>query len=394
MIGPHSCFAALPEEYLFTQTAAAIREEERRPGRHVCRLGVGDAAYPLGKTVVRAMREAAEEMGRADGFRGYPPEGGYLFLREALARFYSDRGIDMSPEDIFVGDGAKSDGADLLALTDAAEVLLQTPGYPVYADAAALYGRRVVLLPGAPENGFCPPPPEKEHPGALIVLVSPGNPCGTAYSRAALTAWVAYARSCGACLLFDSSYFAFVRPGGVHSIYEIPGARTCAVEVGSFSKFAGFTGLRLSYLVMPEGVRLGERPLRERWARRQACRFNGVSYITQRAGEAALTPAGQREWRHVLRYYQGNAALLRRTLSAQGVPFFGGEDSPYLFAACPAGMSSWDCFHALLSQAGVAVTPGAGFGRGGEGYVRLSALARVETVREAALRLSVFFASR
>lgn len=378
------CFASLPDAYLFRETGEAVAAAERARGRPLLRLGVGDVAYPLSRPVVRALCRASREMGDPARFRGYPPTEGYPFLREAVARFYADRGIAVTPESVVIGDGAKSDGADFLTVTGAEEILLPTPAYPVYADAAVLAGRRVVRVPTDLSHGFLPVPPDSRHTGAVIVLISPNNPCGVAYPRALLEDWVAYARENDACVLFDSSYFAFLRPGGVRSIYEIPGAREVAAEVGSFSKFAGFTGLRCSYLILPDELRVAGRPLRYDWLRRQSTRFNGVSYVVQRAAEAALSPPGRRAWEKTVARYAHNARLLADALTAAGIPFTGGQDSPYLFAACPPGQSS-RAFFARLLAAGVATTPGDGFGIGGEGFIRLSALCREETARAAAL---------
>lgn len=395
MIGIHPDTAALPGSYIFRETGARIAAFEREhPDLTVCRLGIGDVAYPPGRTVVRALRRAAREMGRPATFRGYPPDGGYPFLRSALSAAYARIGVAFPPDAFFVGDGAKSDGADLLAVTDARDVVMPAPAYPVYGDSAVMYGRRLVPVRACAENGFLPAPPKERCPGALVILISPNNPCGVAYPRALLSAWLAYTRACEGLLLFDNSYAAFARPGAVRSIYELDGARDIAVEVGSFSKFAAFTGLRCSYLVLPPELRCGERPLAAVWSRRQAARFNGVSYVIQRAAEAALSPEGLREAAHTLAVYRENAARLRETLASCRVPFVGGEDSPYLFAACPAGLSSRAFFERLLTQCGVAVTPGVGFGADGEGYVRLSALARRECVRQACLRLRLFYGRR
>lgn len=393
MIGIHPDTAALPGAYIFRETGARIAAfEAAHPHLTVCRLGIGDVAYPPGRTVVRALRRAAREMGHSATFRGYPPDGGYPFLRNALSLAYTRVGVTLPPDAFFIGDGAKSDGADLLSVTDARDIVMPTPAYPVYGDSAVMYGRRLIPVRACAENGFLPAPPREQYPGALVILISPNNPCGVAYPRALLADWLAYTRACGGLLLFDNSYAAFARPGAVRSIYELDGARSLAVEVGSFSKWAAFTGLRCSYLVLPPELQCGGRLLRAAWARRQAARFNGVSYVIQRAAEAALSPAGYREAARSLRIYRENTAILRETLAACRVPFVGGEDSPYLFAACPAGLSSRAFFERLLTQCGVAVTPGVGFGADGEGYVRFSALATRACVRQACLRLRLFFA--
>lgn len=383
----NTALAELPPNYLFSEVAARVRAfRETHPERTLVSLSVGDVTRPLGRTVVTAMHRAAEEMSEAATFRGYAPEQGYAFLREAIASYVAreqDAHIDVG--DVFVSDGAKSDAAHLCALLGDADVYVPDPGYPVYADSARIAGKRVRRLCGTAENGFLPMPPDEDVRG-VFWLCSPSNPSGAAYSRAQLEAWVAFAVRSGSLLLFDGAYEAFVTdPAVPRSIYAIPGAETCAIEVGSLSKSAGFTGVRCGWTVVPKSL-AGGVP-RALWMRYQATTFNGVSYVTQRAAEAALSEAGVRESRAQIAYYRENARILSDVLRWRGIAFVGGEQSPYLFVRCPDGFDSWAWFAHLLAEYGMISTPGVGFGAGGEGYVRFSAFAARAEIEEAARRI-------
>ena len=380
-------FMQLPGNYLFSEVARRVEAFSREhPDRDLLRLGIGDVTRPLAPAVTAAMHRAVDEMGSAESFRGYGPEQGYAFLREAVARWdYQTRGTAISPEEIFISDGAKSDCGnigDIFGVDNRAAVC--DPVYPVYADTSAMAGRagrydlrrgrwdRLIYLPCTAENGFLPALPED--PADLIYLCFPNNPTGAAAGRDYLKGWVDYANSRGAVILYDSAYEAFITaPDIPHSIFEIDGARTCAIEFRSFSKTAGFTGTRCAYTVVPQALERDGVSLHRLWRRRQATKFNGVSYVVQRGAEAVYTPQGQTQIQENIRFYQENARTIRKGLAAAGLTAWGGENAPYVWAKTPGDMGSWDFFDLLLRQAGVVVTPGAGFGPGGEGYIRLTA---------------------
>ena len=391
----------LPGGYLFPEVARRVRAfSAEGPHRPLIRMGIGDVTLPLAPAVVAAMERAAEELGRKETFRGYceEPCGAYGFLRAAIRDAYLARGAPVAEDEIFVSDGAKSDCGNIgeLFAPDSVAAVCD-PSYPVYAEACAMAGRAgeydgtrwtgLVYLPCTPENGFFPETPEG-HPPDLIYLCSPNNPTGTAASRERLEAWVDYANAHGSVILYDGAYQAFVTtPGVPRSIYEVEGARTCAIELRSFSKTAGFTGVRCAYAVVPHDLVREGVSLNALWARRQAARFNGVSYVTQRGAEAVFSPAGRAQVRQAVRAYQDNAGVIRRGLEAAGLTVYGGVDAPYLWCRAPEGMGSWDFFDQLLRRACVVTTPGVGFGPGGEGYVRLTAFGDRAEAAEAAARI-------
>jgi len=398
----NTCLRKLPGQYLFSEVARqTARFEQTHPGERLLRLGIGDVTRPLPEAAVQAMRAAAEEMGTPEGFRGYGPEQGYPFLREAIARHdYRDRGLDVSPDEIFVSDGAKSDCGNFgeLFAPDAVAAVCD-PVYSVYLDSSVMAGRageydagtgrwsRIVYLPCTAGNGFVPEPPKERVD--LVYLCSPANPTGAAAGVRQLRAWVDYANDSGAILLFDGAYEAFVTtPETPRSIYELEGARRCAVEFRSFSKTAGFTGIRCAYTVVPKQLERDGAYLWQLWHRRQCTKFNGVSYIVQRGAEAVYTPQGRAQVEKNLAYYRANTALLRRKLAGAGLEVSGGIDSPYVWVRTPGGMPSWDFFRLLLEKAGVVVTPGAGFGPHGEGYIRLTGFGKREETAQAAERIA------
>lgn len=381
-------FDALTPTYLFREMeerAAAYRE--RHPDAEVLSLGIGDVTRPLAPCVSAAMARAAGEMATAAGFHGYPPAFGYDFLREAIAGAYARRGVTMEADTVYISDGAKTDAALLPRLFDGVTVYLADPCYPVYRDAHLLAGHRICTLDATAENGYLPPPPERGRDAAIVYLTSPGNPIGVAYDRAGLSAWVRYARQSGSLLIFDAAYAAYLPSDLPHSIYEIEGSRTCAVELGSFSKSAGFTGVRCAWSIFPDKVTFGGVQLAPLWRRLKSISSNGVSYPVQCGAAAALTPAGRAATEEHVRYYLENAALLAAALRASGTPFVGGTCSPYLWVTCPRGCTAWETFTRYLNERQLVVTPGGGFGAGGEGYIRLSALGTRDTVRRAAERL-------
>ena len=385
MINTH--YQTLPDNYLFAAIARKVREfEAGHPGQPVIRMGIGDVTRPLAPAVVEAMREAAAEMGCAETFRGYDDAQGYPFLKEAVAVHYARLGVAAAPDEILISDGAKSDAGNLLDIfSPDCVALIPDPVYPVYVDTNRMDGRAVRFMDATPDNGFLPMP-DASAQADIIYLCSPNNPTGAAYNRDQLAAWVAYARERGAVILFDAAYEAFAGEAGIpRSIYEIEGARECAIEVGSLSKMAGFTGVRCGWtLVPPELVRDGV-SLRQMWLRRQNTKFNGVSYITQRGAAAALSPEGLAQCRENIDYYRENARLIAGTMDALGIAYTGGRNSPYIWLECPGG-DSWAFFDRLLERAQVVGTPGAGFGQNGEGFFRLSSFGTHENTRKAMRR--------
>lgn len=388
MGGINPGFAHLAPQYLFREVAKRCATYETgHPADEILSLGIGDVTRPLAPCVADAMAAAAREMETRAGFRGYPPAPGYDFLRRAIAARYAVWGVDLAAEEVYVSDGAKTDAAMLPHLFGEVTVALSDPTYPVYRDAHLLAGHHLRYLPACPENGFLPTPEGLAMAPHVVYLTSPGNPIGVAYDRAGLSSWVAYAHASHSLLVFDAAYEAFLGEGGVHSIFEIPGARSCAMELGSFSKSAGFTGVRCAWSVCPREATFDGVPLAPLWERLKSTASNGVSYPVQRAAEAALTPEGLAATSKNIRYYLANARILARALTAAGIPFVGGEVSPYLWVRCPDGVTSWAYFDWCLRTRQVIVTPGVGFGDVGEGYVRLSALGGRDTVRRAAERL-------
>lgn len=378
---------SVPENYLFSEVAKRVAAaKNRQPHKKTISLGIGDVTLPLPSCAVRAAVVAAEEMGREASFRGYGPESGYMFLKTAVSEHYGRQGVSISPDEIYITDGAKSTLGSIGDIIGNEKLLVPAPTYPVMPDSWLMSGREAVFLPGTRENGFLPSPPE-DGGRYVIYLCSPGNPTGAAYTAEGLEKWVNFALSTGSLIVFDAAYSAFSGDGIPRSVFSVKNASECSVEVGSLSKNAGFTGMRCGWLTVPESLS----DIASAWKRRQATRFNGVPYIVQRAAEAALTPEGERECRSLVSYYLGNAAILAKPLKKHGIFFTGGENSPYLFARCPENAGSWDFFEHLLDTAGIVCTPGSGFGDCGEGWFRLSAFGKRKTVTEAAERLDRFF---
>lgn len=384
-------YRLFPEDYLFSEVRkraaafAALHPEQR-----LLHLGIGDATRPLAPIVVQAMQQAVTELGETASFRGYGPEQGYDFLRQALADDYKRRGIALQPEEFFINDGAKADLGNILELFDAsAEAIIPDPTYPVYADTNRLAGRKIRFLPATEENDF-QAFPHPQLPSGLIYLCSPNNPTGAVYSRETLTAWVRHALTNGSIILFDAAYASFISaPGLPASIYEIDGAEQCSIEFGSFSKSAGFTGLRCGWTIFPnrlqtEGVRLAER-----WRQRQATRTNGVCYVVQRGAEAALSPAGIQQTQVSVQAYLQNAGLLSDALRKRGVFCTGGSNAPYVWFRCPE-KDSRAFFERFLHEAGIIGTPGSGFGKNGQGFFRLSGFGSPSDCSEAAERIQNF----
>jgi len=398
-------YLKLKAGYLFPEIARRVASFcEKNPDARVIRLGIGDVTEPLPPAITGAMHRAVDEMGRRETFRGYGPEQGYDFLREAIARHdFHSRGCDISPGEIFVSDGSKCDTGNILEIFGPGNRIAVTdPVYPVYVDTNVMAGNTgpasesgefegLVYLKASAETGFNPPLPGGRVD--IVYLCSPNNPTGTALTRRQMEEWVRYARENGSILLFDAAYEAFIQdPDLPHSIYEIPGAREVAIEFRSFSKLAGFTGVRCAFTVIPSSLEARTRDgravkLHALWTRRHTTKFNGVSYITQRGAEAVYTPEGQRQTREIIAFYMENARIIRETLQEAGLRVFGGVNAPYVWVETPGRIPSWEFFDTLLQQAHVVCTPGSGFGAAGEGYIRISAFNSRKNVEEAMRRV-------
>ena len=386
-------YANLQDSYLFLTIAKKVAAyTQAHPENRIIRMGIGDVTQPLVPAVIEAMHKATDEMAHKETFHGYSPDQGYDFLREAIQGYYAKRGVSLKLSEIFVGDGAKSDIGNIVDIFgEDNRVLIPDPVYPVYVDTNVMSGRKVAYLDANERNGFLGMPDENTE-ADIIYLCSPNNPTGAVYSRAQLEAWVDYALRHEAVILFDAAYESFIADDTLpHSIFEIEGAKKCAIEFCSFSKTAGFTGVRCGYTVIADELVCGETQLNRLWARRQATKFNGVNYITQRAAAAVFTEAGQKQVREVIDYYRRNAALMVDAFKAMGLWFTGGENSPYIWHKGPVGMTSWEFFDDLLARAEVVGTPGSGFGRNGEGFFRLTAFGTHEDTAEAMERLKKLF---
>ena len=386
-------YLRLQESYLFSDIAHRVQKfAQAHPEAKILRMGIGDVTLPLAPAVVSAMRAAVEEQGRAQTFRGYGPEQGYGFLREAIRGYYARRGISLAADEIFVSDGAKSDLGNILDIFDVCNtVLIPDPVYPVYVDTNVMAGRKIVFADAVRANGFLPMPDEKTD-ADIIYICSPNNPTGAAYTKAQLQAWVNYANARGAVILYDAAYERFVTEEGcARSIFEAEGAEECAIEFCSFSKTAGFTGTRCGYTVVPQALKRNGISCNKLWLRRQTTKFNGVAYIVQRGAAAVFGEEGERQIEENLAVYRRNAARIAACLEKLGVFYTGGKNSPYLWLECPGFADSWKFFDYLLEKAAVVGTPGSGFGRNGEGFFRLTAFGTHEDTAEAMERLKKLF---
>ena len=380
----NSNYHNVEEGYLFSTIAKKVNEfKATHPDKEIIRLGIGDVTLPLPKIVVKALVEASEEMGDAKTFKGYGEEQGYAFLRDKIADYYKTKGVTLSSDEIFVSDGAKSDLGNILDIFSVDNtVLMSDIVYPVYLDTNVMAGRKVKFFEGNAQNNFLPLPDESVD-ADIIYICSPCNPTGAVYDKAGLKAWVDYANKKGAIILFDSAYEAFIQDKTLPtSIYEIEGAKTCAIEICSLSKTAGFTGTRCGYTVVPKDLVFENTSLNKMWLRRQTTKFNGVSYVIQRGADAVFTDEGYKQTRENIAYYLGNAKVMMDTLDELGIWYVGGKNSPYIWLKCPGNMNSWDFFDLLLSY-GVVGTPGVGFGVHGDGYFRLTAFGNRENVVKA-----------
>lgn len=380
-------YLKLSESYLFAEIARKVNDyKKKHPEADVISLGIGDVTQPLAPAVVGALHKAADEMAVAASFRGYGPERGYDFLREAIVENdFRRHGIDVEADEIFVSDGAKSDTGNFQELlSEKCVVAVTDPVYPVYVDSNLMAGRTIVKLPCTPENGFVPELPS-DHVD-VIYLCYPNNPTGTTLTKAQLKAWVDYATQEEALIFYDAAYEAYIQSEDVpHSIYEIPGASKCAVEFHSYSKTAGFTGIRCGYTVVPKTLRM---PLNALWNRRQCTKFNGASYLSQRAAEAIYTSQGKVQIKETISYYMKNAHMMRASLTDMGFKVYGGIDAPYLWVKTPGNMTSWEFFNWMLQSAHIVCTPGVGFGDKGEGFVRLTAFGTHENTVKALRRIN------
>lgn len=401
MVRVNENYLKLPGSYLFSAIGKKVSAySEANPDKKVIRLGIGDVTQPLVPAIVEALHRAVDEMGRAETFRGYAPDLGYGFLREEIAKKdYQERGCAISAEEIFVSDGAKSDCGNIQEIfAEDCRVAVCDPVYPVYVDSNAMAGRagdydektgmwsNIIYMPCTAGNRFVPQLPG-ERPD-LIYLCNPNNPTGTTLNRTQLKVWVDYARQAGAVILYDAAYEAYISEEDVpHSIYEIQGAKDCAVEFRSFSKNAGFTGVRLGFTVIPKSLKCGGVSLHSLWARRHGTKFNGAPYIVQKAAMAVYSHEGKAQLKDQVAYYMNNARVIRSGLESAGYQVYGGVSAPYIWLKTPDGMSSWDFFDWLLENANVVGTPGSGFGPSGEGYFRLTAFGTYENTAEAMERI-------
>ncbi len=395
----NTALAQMPAGYLFAEIAKRVKQyAAENPKAHILRLGIGDVTRPLAPKVVEEMKKAAGEMGTTEGFHGYGPDFGYDFLINAIiASDYTPRGVDIAYDEVFISDGAKSDVGNLQEMfAPDAKIAVTDPVYPVYVDSNAMAGRlgeysggkwsNLVYLPCNAENDFMPPLPREKVD--VLYLCYPNNPTGTVLTKEQLKVFVDWALANGALIVYDAAYKAFINsPDIPRSIYEIPGAKKCAMECCSFSKTAGFTGTRCAYAIVPKELVFDGVSLNKMWGRRQATKMNGVSYPIQRAAAAVYTPEGQTQIMESIRYYQENARIIREGLQSAGIRVFGGVHAPYIWMKTPDDMPSWDFFDLLLKKAHVVGTPGEGFGPSGEGYFRLTAFNTLENTKEAVNRI-------
>ena len=391
-------FLELKESYLFSEVAKRVSSfQQKYPERSVIRLGIGDVTLPLGSEVVKSLHSAADEMGKAETFRGYGPEQGYDFLRKAIAEHYRTLGVELDEDEIFVSDGAKSDTGNITDLFDKDNtVLIPDPVYPVYVDTNTMNGRNIVYINGTAENDFLPMPDRSVH-ADIIYICSPNNPTGACYNKEQLEEWVDYALENEAVILFDSAYESFVSDESLpRSIYTVKGAEKCAVEFCSLSKTAGFTGTRCGYTIVPKAIKSTasdgrEMSLNKMWNRRQCTKFNGVPYIVQRAAAAVFSKEGMAEAKAMIAHYMENAKIISDTMKELGIRCTGGVNSPYIWFECPFGMDSWQFFDHMLEKTGVVGTPGAGFGKNGNNWFRLTAFNNKENTIEAMKRFRTLF---
>lgn len=385
-------YLELKDSYLFSTIAKKVNEfVAAHPEKKLIRMGIGDVTRPLVPAVLSAMHSAVDEMGQKETFKGYGPEQGYNFLHEAVQNYYAKMGVSLETDEIFISDGAKSDVGNITDIFGNENiVMIPDPVYPVYVDTNIMSGREIVYLDSNAENNFLPlPPTDEEVTPDLIYLCSPNNPTGSVYNKEQLAAWVEYAKSNGAIILYDAAYECFIHDASLpRSIFEIEGAKECAIEFCSLSKTAGFTGTRCGYTVVPKSLTAMNSEgdsvvLNKLWLRRQTTKFNGVPYIIQKGAAAVFTEEGQTQIKENIAYYMENARIIADAMKAKGIEYYGGDNSPYIWLKCPNNMKSWDFFDYLLNEIAVVGTPGAGFGNNGEGFFRLTAFGDREATIEA-----------
>lgn len=385
-------FKNIEENYLFAEVAKrAAAYSSAHPEKRVLKLGIGDVTLPLAPAVISALHSAVDDMSKQESFKGYGPYEGYDFLRESIQAYYASHGVKLSLDEIFVSDGAKSDLGNILDIFSVDNtVLVPDPVYPVYVDTNAMAGRKVIYAAANEGNGFLPVP-DKSIKADVIYICSPNNPTGAAYTKAQLKEWVDYANATGAVILYDAAYECFITDENLaRSVYQIEGAENCAIEFCSFSKTAGFTGTRCGYTVVPKSIKADGLSANAMWLRRQATKFNGVPYIVQKGAAAVFTAQGRKEINENLNYYRRNAKLIAECMDRLGIWYTGGKNSPYIWLKCPDGLKSWDFFDKLLENIQVVGTPGAGFGKNGEGFFRLTAFGSEQVTKEAVERFEKF----
>lgn len=386
---PNTNYANLKDSYLFYNIAQKTKAYlEANPDKHLYRMGIGDVSLPLCDAVINALHEAVDDQAVKENFHGYMPECGAPFLRKAIADYYAVNGVNVSADEVFVSSGASDELGDILDLFDKdSSALVIEPAYPAYVDANIMAGRNIIHLASGEENGFLPEPDESTV-ADIIYICSPNNPTGAVFSRNQLQAWVDFANEKGSVILFDAAYEAFIEDESLpHSIFELDGAETCAIEICSLSKTAGFTGTRLGYTVIPKQLIRNGMSLNGMWVRNRTTKTNGVSYIIQKGGAAVFTPEGQEQIHNNIQIYKNNAKVLTEALDELGIWYTGGKNAPYIWLKCPNGMGSWEFFDYLLNEVQVVGTPGEGFGACGEGYFRFSTFGSPEDTKEAARRL-------
>ena len=386
---PNTNYNNLKESYLFYHIAQKTKRYlEEHPGTHLYRMGIGDVSLPLCDEVIKALHKAVDDQGEKSRFHGYMPECGDPELRKTIAEYYKKRGVELSQEEVFISSGASDELGDILDLFGRDKtVMIMEPAYPAYVDANIIAGNKIIHIPSGETEGFLPLPDESVT-ADVIYICSPNNPTGAVFNYDKLKQWVDYANRTDAVLLFDAAYEAFIEDEDVpHSIFEIEGAKNCAIEICSLSKTAGFTGTRLGYTVIPGALKRNGMSLNEMWVRNRTTKTNGVSYIIQKGGAAVFTEEGQRQIRERIQVYKNNAKVLMDALDQLGIWYCGGKNAPYIWMKCPNGMGSWEFFDYLLHEIQVVGTPGEGFGACGEGYFRFSTFGSPEDTQEAAGRL-------
>jgi len=389
MITPNMHYRDLKESYLFAGIAQKVKKYQmEHPEKHIYRMGIGDVSLPLCDAVIVALHEGVADQANKETFHGYMPECGAQFLRETVAGHYAERGVILDADEVFVSSGASDELGDILDLFDRrSSALVLEPAYPAYVDANVIAGREIVHLASGKEDGFLPEPRE-DFKADILYICSPNNPTGAVFSRNQLQAWVDFANENGAIILFDAAYEAFIEDETLpHSIFELDGAETCAIEICSLSKTAGFTGTRLGYTVIPKALNRCGMNFNAMWVRNRTTKTNGVSYIIQKGGAAVFTPEGQAQIKANIQIYKNNAKVLMEALDQLGIWYTGGKNAPYIWLKCPNGMGSWEFFDYLLNEIQVVGTPGEGFGACGEGYFRFSTFGSPEDTKEAARRL-------